>query len=144
MAKLTKYPLKPSDIQKLCCQVTLFNRQQWKLEDGKAKRMAKDYDTGKEIAILTQDIRQTKQATQFCSQIKLIRFDGKIVAKRLSSGSTLEVNLMVFRRMQQRQKLLKEAEITYRQLQKKEAKDFFEKVIHYAMMQNQQGKYAYS
>ncbi|NBA38094.1 type III secretion system protein PrgR [Enterococcus hirae] len=76
MLKLT-----PLHLERICCEVTLFNRQRWKISQRKLNRIIVD-DSGKKQVIVTRELGIDEEAELFFPQIKSIFFDGKIVACR--------------------------------------------------------------
>ena len=73
--------LTPLHLERIGCEVTLFNRQRWRISQGKLKRIIVD-DSGKKQVIVTRDLGIDEEAEFFFPQIKSIFFDGKIVACR--------------------------------------------------------------
>ena len=73
--------LTPLHLERIGCEVTLFNRQRWRSSQGKLKRIIVD-DSGKKQVIVTRELGIDEEAELFFPQIKSIFFDGKIVACR--------------------------------------------------------------
>lgn len=73
--------LTPLHLERIRCEVTLFNRQRWKLSRGKLHRIIVD-DLGKKRVIVTRELGIDEEAELFFPQIKSIFLDGKIVACR--------------------------------------------------------------
>lgn len=73
--------LTPLHLERIGCEVTLFNRQRWRISQGKLKRIIVD-DSGKNQVIVTRELGIDEEAELFFPQIKSIFFDGKIVACR--------------------------------------------------------------
>ncbi|EHA4027704.1 type III secretion system protein PrgR [Enterococcus faecalis] len=73
--------LTPLHLERICCEVTLFNRQRWKNSQRKLSRIIVD-DSGKKQVIVTRELGIDEEAELFFSQIKSIFLDGKIVACR--------------------------------------------------------------
>lgn len=74
----------------MCCEVTLFNRQRWKIHDQIAQRMSID-SSGKPIVLYTKSLTSYLARKLFFSQIKQIWFDGKLVAYRGCSTQALSL-----------------------------------------------------
>lgn len=110
-------------LQEICCEVLLFNRQYWQIGKGKGKRMITYFD-GSNKAIYFLDLRDRREAQQLFSQIKLIRFNRKIIGSRLQVGTPLEVQEYYFHRMKKREKLLFESEKAYQDYLKKEKSNY--------------------
>ncbi|EGO9444916.1 type III secretion system protein PrgR [Enterococcus faecium] len=68
-------------LERICCEVTLFNRQRWRVSQGKLKRIIVD-ESGKKQVIVTRELGIDEEAELFFPQIKSIFFDGQIVACR--------------------------------------------------------------
>ncbi|EME7093819.1 type III secretion system protein PrgR [Enterococcus faecium] len=68
-------------LERIRCEVTLFNRQRWKVSQGELKRIIVD-DSGKKQVIVTRELGIDEEAELFFPQIKSIFLDGKIVACR--------------------------------------------------------------
>lgn len=73
--------LTPLHLERIGCEVTLFNRQRWRISQGKLKRIIVD-DSGKNQVIVTRELGIDEEAELFFPQIKSIFLDGKIVACR--------------------------------------------------------------
>lgn len=73
--------LTPLHLERICCEVTLFNRQRWRVSQGKLKRIIVD-ESGKKQVIVTRELGIDEEAELFFPQIKSIFFDGQIVACR--------------------------------------------------------------
>lgn len=73
--------LTPLHLERICCEVTLFNRQRWKISQRKLNRIIVD-DSGKKQVIVTRELGIDEEAELFFPQIKSIFLDGKIVACR--------------------------------------------------------------
>ena len=97
----------------------MFNRQHIKFSNRTIKRKITD-SSGKEIILYAKKLSSEQELTCFFDQIKAIYFDGKIVACRGCSELPLIVSNHVFSKMKARQKLLREAKVRYREMQKEE------------------------
>ncbi|MET1109140.1 type III secretion system protein PrgR [Enterococcus faecium] len=111
--------LKPEDLKQITCELVLFNRQHLKLSDRMVKRKITDF-SGKEIILYTKKLSSEQEFARFFDQIKGVYVDGKIVACRGCSELPLVVSNHVLSKMKARHKLLREAEIRYREWQKEE------------------------
>ncbi|WP_165038205.1 type III secretion system protein PrgR [Enterococcus sp. ZJ1622] len=68
-------------LERICCEVTLFSRQRWRISQQKIQRIIVD-DSGKQQEIVTRELGVDEDAELFFTQIKSIFRDGKIVACR--------------------------------------------------------------
>lgn len=109
----------PNHLRHICCEVTLFNRQRWKLSNRIVRRIIVD-STGKSTVILTKKLATKQDFQLFFSQVKTIFFDGKIIANRGCSNQDLMVSNIVFSRMKRRQDLLIQARKAYKVFKKQE------------------------
>lgn len=73
--------LTPLHLERICCEVTLFNRQRWRISQRKIQRIIEDV-SGEQRVIVTRELGIDEEAELFFPQIKSIFFDGKIVACR--------------------------------------------------------------
>ncbi|EOS7964848.1 type III secretion system protein PrgR [Enterococcus hirae] len=111
----------------LCCEVTLFNRQRWKVHDQLAQRIITD-SSGKQIVLYTKSLMSYLARDLFFSQIKQIWFDGKLIAYRGCSTQTLSLSNHQYAKLVKRQRLLKDARIAYENYlkNKKNVKEHFD------------------
>lgn len=113
----------PDHLVRICCEVTLFNRQRWKIKrkNGRpsAERIIINYD-GKRTMIHKQYLAKREKRNVFFSQIKLLWFDGKIVAYRGCAEQPLTISNKQFSRLINRQRLLIDAEKAYLKVEEKE------------------------
>ncbi|EMF0421446.1 type III secretion system protein PrgR [Enterococcus hirae] len=70
-----------SHLEKISCEVTLFNRQRWRISQRKIQRIIVD-ESGEKQVIVTRELGIDEDAELFFTQIKSIFLDGKIVACR--------------------------------------------------------------
>ncbi|HFD0846103.1 TPA: type III secretion system protein PrgR [Enterococcus hirae] len=68
-------------LERISCEVTLFNRQRWRISQQKVQRIIVD-ESGKKQVIVTRELGSDEEAELFFPQIKSIFLDGKIVACR--------------------------------------------------------------
>ncbi len=73
--------LTPLYLERICCEVTLFNRQRWRVSQRKLQRIIVD-NSGKKQVIVTRELGINEDAELFFTQIKSIFLNGKIVAYR--------------------------------------------------------------
>ncbi|EPN9367454.1 type III secretion system protein PrgR [Enterococcus hirae] len=70
-----------SHLEKISCEVTLFNRQRWRISQRKIQRIIVD-ESGEKKVIVKRELGIDEDAELFFTQIKSIFLDGKIVACR--------------------------------------------------------------
>ncbi|MDC4247616.1 type III secretion system protein PrgR [Enterococcus faecium] len=70
-----------SHLERISCEVTLFNRQRWRISQRKIQRIIVD-ESGEKQVIVTRELGIDEDAELFFTQIKSIFLDGKIVACR--------------------------------------------------------------
>ncbi|MGM0229028.1 hypothetical protein IGJ28_001090 [Enterococcus sp. AZ091] len=73
--------LTPLHLERICCEVNLFNRQRWRISQRKIQRIIEDV-SGEKRVIVIRELGIDEEAELFFSQIKSIFLDGKIVACR--------------------------------------------------------------
>ncbi|MDC4248101.1 type III secretion system protein PrgR [Enterococcus faecium] len=105
----------------LCCEVTLFNRQRWKIHDQLAQRIIID-SSGKQIVLYTKSLMSYLARDLFFSQIKQLWFDGKLIAYRGCATQALLLSNNQYAKLVKRQRLLKDARISYENYLKKQKK----------------------
>lgn len=70
-----------SHLERIGCEVTLFNRQRWRISQRKIQRVIVD-ELGEKQVIVTRELGIDEDAELFFTQIKSIFLNGKIVAYR--------------------------------------------------------------
>lgn len=73
--------LKATDLQRITCQLTLFNRQRFKLYNGTTERIVYDF-SGRNLLINPVSFETDQDMEHFFRQVKLIYFDGKVIKKK--------------------------------------------------------------
>ena len=68
-------------LERICCEVNLFNRQRWRISHRMIQRIVVD-NSGKKQVIVTRELGIDEDVELFFTQIKSIFLDGKIVAWR--------------------------------------------------------------
>lgn len=111
--------MNPNHLRHICCEVTLFNRQRWKLSNRIVRRIIVD-SMGKSTVILSKKLATKQDFQLFFSQVKAIFLDGKMIANRGCSNHDLKVSNIVFSRMKRRQDLLIQARKAYKVFKKQE------------------------
>ena len=106
-------------LNRICCEVTLFNRQRWKIKNSFAELIIVD-GAGKQKMIHKQALYDPEKRKLFFSQIKFLWFDGKIVTYRGCGEQPLRLTNKHFSKLVYRQKLLIDAEKAYQNLMKRE------------------------
>ncbi|MGC3426593.1 type III secretion system protein PrgR, partial [Enterococcus faecalis] len=82
--------LKATDLNRITCQLTLFNRLRFKLYNGTTERIVYDF-SGSNLLINPVSFETDQDMEHFFRQVKLIFFDGKVVGYR--GCSELPLNL---------------------------------------------------
>ncbi|EGP4893468.1 type III secretion system protein PrgR [Enterococcus faecium] len=118
--------LLPKHLRYICgCELTMFNRQRWRISTESMQRIIIDEFNRKQV-ISKKILRNSQEQEQFFNQIKTIWFDNKIVAFRSNSRIPLKISNMIFAKMNQKRKFLIQADACYRKYQREERKKWIE------------------
>ncbi|MEX1446281.1 type III secretion system protein PrgR [Enterococcus sp. C76] len=88
-------------LERICCEVTLFNRQRWRISQQKVQRIIVDSSGNKQV-IVTRELGIDEDVELFFTQIKSIFLDGKIVACRGCSQQPLKILRENYAKLKQR------------------------------------------
>lgn len=122
--------LKATDLQRITCQLTLFNRQRYKLYNGTTERIVYDF-SGRNLLINPVSFETEQDMEHFFRQVKLIYFDGKVVGYRGCSELSLKLECRAFQKMVKRQKMLLNAPFNYKVFEENEFREWCEKMRSY-------------
>ncbi|HCJ0921942.1 TPA: type III secretion system protein PrgR, partial [Enterococcus faecalis] len=89
--------LKATDLHRITCQLTLFNRQRFKLYNGTTERIVYDF-SGRNLLINPVSFETEQDMERFFRQVKLIYFDGKVVGYRGCSELPLKLECRAFQK----------------------------------------------
>ncbi|OTN92898.1 hypothetical protein [Enterococcus faecium] len=87
-------------LERICCEVTLFNRQRWRISQQKIQRIIEDFSGEKQV-IVTRKLGIDQEADLFFTQIKSVFLDGKIVAYRGCPWQPLVVSQTDYAKLKQ-------------------------------------------
>lgn len=88
-------------LERICCEVTLFNHQRWRISQQTLQRIIVD-DSGKKQGIVTRKLGIDEEPELFFTQIKSIFFNGKIVAWRSNPYDSLRISQKDYGKIKQK------------------------------------------